>query len=240
MSRLTSGTVTKSEEMATVLPRRTRSRNAVVPNGVDRSLFRPQDRIAARRELGWPITERIVLFAADPAVARKRYWLAQAACREAEHRIDGLHLTVAWGVSPDSMSKWMAAADCLLLTSVHEGSPNVVKEAISCNLPVVSTDVGDVRHLLREVEPSWVCAPDSTALANALVECLTDQRRSNGWEQSAWLGQPEIAMRLLELYWELAPGLADEVRHILGPERISSIASGPPEASSTAAPSTSS
>jgi teichuronic acid biosynthesis glycosyltransferase TuaC len=238
MSRLTSGTITKSEEMEAALPRRTRSRNIVIPNGVNRSLFKPQDRVAARSELGWPLTDRIVLFAADPAVARKRYWLAEAACREAEHRIDGLRLMVAWGLSPDSVPTWMAAADCLLLTSIHEGSPNVVKEALSCNLPVVSTDVGDVRHLLQGVEPSWVCAPDSSALATALVECLAERRRSNGWEQSAWLSQPEIAMRLLDFYCARAPGLAEEVQHILGTERIPSVASGEPKASTTSVPST--
>jgi glycosyltransferase involved in cell wall biosynthesis len=106
------------------------------------------------------------------------------------------------------MPELMSAADCLLLTSAIEGSPNVVKEAVACGLPVVSTDVGDVAEILSDVDPSWVCAPDLAALANALVECLTERRRSNGWERSAWLGHERIVERLLRLYAELAPGLA--------------------------------
>lgn len=207
MAPLMSGSITKSLEMEATLPRRARERNMVLPNGVDRSLFRPHPREDARRELGWPTRERIVLFAADPAVERKRYWLARAACGEAQRTIGHVQLMVAHGMAPDAMPTRMAAADCLLLTSSTEGSPNVVKEAVACGLPVVATDVGDVRHVLQEVEPSWVCAPSATDLGAALVECLTEQRRSNGWERSVWLGHDQIGMRLLEFYRALVPEL---------------------------------
>jgi teichuronic acid biosynthesis glycosyltransferase TuaC len=212
-ARLLTATITKSAEMEATLPRSARDRNTVIPNGVDRSLFRPQPRHDARLELGWASTERIVVFASDPAVDRKRYWLAEAACREAQRRIGPIRLVVASDVSPDRMPRLMVAADCLLLTSVHEGSPNVVKEAVACGLPVVSTDVGDVRQMLHAVEPSWVCLPDPADLAAALVECLAERRRSNGWERSTWLGQEQIAVRLLELYRRLAPDVSStEVR----------------------------
>ena len=204
-ARLLTATITKSAEMEATLPRSVRGRNTVIPNGVDRSLFRPQPRRDARLELGWPSAERIVLFGSDPAVERKRYWLAEAACRKAERRIGPIRLEVASDVSPERMPRLMVAADCLLLTSVHEGSPNVVKEAVACGLPVVSTDVGDVRQILHAVEPSWVCSPDPADLAAALVECLAERRRSNGWERSAQLGQDQIALRLLQLYQTLAP-----------------------------------
>jgi glycosyltransferase involved in cell wall biosynthesis len=212
MARLMSGTVTKSAEMAATLPRKARARNVVVPNGVDRSLFGPRSRDEARRRLGWLPTDRIVLFAADPAVPRKRYWLAQAACVEAERRIGPVQLRVANGTSPDAMPIRMAAADCLLLTSSIEGSPNVVKEAVTCGLPVVSTDVGDVRRVLRGVEPSWLSAPRPDQLAAALVECLAARRRSDGWVRSRWLDQREIGVQLVEFYRRLAPDLRFELR----------------------------
>lgn len=211
MARLMSATVTKSVEMEGTLPRSARGRNVVVPNGVDRSLFKPMPCAEARRQLGWPSNEGIVLFAADPDRPRKRYWLAEAACREAQRRIGRVHLMVARNVLPDSMPVHMAAADCLLLTSSIEGSPNVVKEALACELPVISTDVGDVREILRGIDPSWVCAPDPSRLAAAVVECMTVRRRSNGRERSEWLGEEQIAARLLELYRRIAPELGEEL-----------------------------
>jgi teichuronic acid biosynthesis glycosyltransferase TuaC len=218
-ARLMSATVTKSAEMERTLPRGARARNMVVPNGVDRSLFRPRPGDEARRKLGWPSTDGIVLFAADPAVARKRYWLAEAACREAQRRIGRVQLMVANGTLPNAMPTHMAAADCLLLTSSIEGSPNVVKEAVACGLPVVSTDAGDVREVLEGIEPSWVCAPDPTELAAAVVECLTERRRSNGRERSEWLGQERIGIRLLEFYRALIPELREELSEIVTNDR---------------------
>jgi teichuronic acid biosynthesis glycosyltransferase TuaC len=207
-ARLMARTVTKSTEMERALDRSARERNLVVPNGVDRSIFHPCSREDARRSLGWSAEDRIVLFAADPAVERKRYWLAQAACREASRALGPIRLEVAWGVSPAEMPMLMAGADCLLLTSAIEGSPNVVKEAVACGLPVISTDVGDVAEILSDIDPSWVCVAEPAAIAVALADCLAERRRSNGWERSAWLGQERIAERLLDLYAELVPGLA--------------------------------
>jgi glycosyltransferase involved in cell wall biosynthesis len=106
------------------------------------------------------------------------------------------------------MPMLMAGADCLLLTSAIEGSRNVVKKAVACGLPVVSTDVGDVAEIRGDIDPSWVCVGEPAALAVALADCLAERRRSKVWERSAWLGQGRIAERLLDLYAELVPGLA--------------------------------
>ena len=120
-----------------------------------------------------------------------------------------MRLHVANEVPPSQMPLLMSAADCLLLTSSIEGSPNVVKEALMCDLPVVSTDAGDARELLARAEPSWVCPDRPDALSRALVECLLETRRSNGREVSTGLGLEPIAKRVLALYRSLAPESVD-------------------------------
>jgi teichuronic acid biosynthesis glycosyltransferase TuaC len=206
-SRLADHTITKSLEMETVLPATVRRRNTVLPNGVDTDAFRPQDRALARRELGWKLDGPVALFAADPAVARKRHWLAEAAVRSARAELPNLRLEVARGVTPDRIPLLMNAADCLLHTSSVEGSPNVVKEALMCNLPVIATPAGDVEELLDGVVPSCVCDPSETALSRALVDCLQEPRRSNGREMAGGLDARVIAGSLLSLYSDLAPGI---------------------------------
>jgi glycosyltransferase involved in cell wall biosynthesis len=178
----------------------------VIPNGVDAEVFAPLDRAMARRRLGWPDGERVVLFAADPRVPRKRHDLAKAACDYAGGRIPGLRLHVAHGTDPHLMPAVMNASDCLLMTSSVEGSPNVVKEALMCNLPVVATPAGDVRELLHSVNPSAVAEAQPAALGNALVGCLEPLARSNGRTVSRDLRGDVIAQRVSRLYEELLVG----------------------------------
>jgi glycosyltransferase involved in cell wall biosynthesis len=51
---------------------------------------------------------------------------------------------------------YLCASDLHLLTSDFEGSPNSVKECLACNIPVVSTPVGNVNDLLRDIEGCYV------------------------------------------------------------------------------------
>lgn len=206
-SRLSDHTITKSSEMEMALPRSVRARNTVLPNGVDVELFRPEDQTVARRELGWNVEERIVLFAADPTIPGKRYWLAEATVERARSLLPNVRLQVAHRVSPDRVPVLMNAADCLLLTSLTEGSPNVVKEALMCNLPVVATPAGDVAELLDAVAPSYVCEASDVALSEALVDILREPRRSNGRQLSKRLDAGAIASSLLAVYKDVAPEL---------------------------------
>jgi teichuronic acid biosynthesis glycosyltransferase TuaC len=199
-SQLYTATITKSKVMEDALPARTRRKNFVVPNGVDRELFAPRARDEARAELGWG-DEPVALFAATkPYGPAKRLALAQAACTAS-----GVRLHVAADVDPSTMPVLMSAADCLLVTSAVEGSPNTVKEAITCNLPVIATAVGDIPERLVGVEPSWLCAPVEGDLPEALRACLAAGLRSNGRSVAAGLDERRTAERLLEIYAQVAP-----------------------------------
>jgi glycosyltransferase involved in cell wall biosynthesis len=206
-SRLATATITQSTEMEGTLPAPVQARNTVLSNGVDVELFAPVDRAEARRELGWDQDARIALFAADPDVALKRFWLARAAVDRARGRLPDLLLEVVSGQPPDRIPLFMNAADCLLFTSASEGSPNVVKEALLCNLPVVSTPVADVPEMLDGVTPS--CVSDSElGLSEALVQCLGEPSRSNGRESAKRrFDAGMVAKALLATYERLAPGL---------------------------------
>ena len=199
-SQLFTATITKSRVMEQALPARTRRKNHVVPNGVDRELFSPRPKEKARAELGWG-DEPVALFAATkPYGPAKRLGLAQAACDAA-----GVRLHVAADVDPSTMPILMSASDCLIVTSAVEGSPNTVKEALTCNLPVIATAVGDIPERLAGVEPSWLCIPTEEAFSEALQVCMASSRRSNGRAAAADLDERKVAKRLLEIYDEVAP-----------------------------------
>jgi glycosyltransferase involved in cell wall biosynthesis len=94
---------------------------------------------------------------------------------EALARELGLDDTVAfWGWRADIENVY-AAADVVALTSLNEGSPVTLIEAMSCGRPVVATRVGGVPDVVADGESGLLVPPrDPEALANALAALLRD------------------------------------------------------------------
>ncbi|MGA3187351.1 MAG: glycosyltransferase [Bryobacteraceae bacterium] len=177
----------------------------ILPTGVDPAVFHPEPRALVRRRLGWTDTERVVLFNAGHDAKGKRVDLAKAAVERARGEIAAVRLEILDGsVGPALVPDLMNASDCLLLTSVSEGSPTVVQEALACDLPVVSVEVGDVMERFEGVSNAVVSAPDPAALGRALATMLEPPRRSNGSLKVAEFSSQRIAAQLTEIYRKLA------------------------------------
>jgi teichuronic acid biosynthesis glycosyltransferase TuaC len=199
------GLVCVSSEIRSKVWARAGRPSIVVPTGVDIHSFVPLDRNAARERLGFGPDEKIVLFNAGKNPAVKDPQLAAGAVAEAKKKIDRLRFVVLDGTAhPEEIPAYMNAADCLLVTSRTEGSPTVVQEAMACNLPVVSVDVGDVRERLADVSECAVLpGRDPAALGQALAAVLREPRRSDGRAHAAALSVEAIAARLTDFYGTL-------------------------------------
>ena len=187
----------RSEEMRELLGREDAH---IVPSGVDLEKFRPIDRVDARERVGWKRDGHHVLFPYSPDYERKNYPLAKRVVERAKEDLgESIELHTISGVPHDEVPYYINAADAVLLTSRHEGSPNTVKEAMACNVPVVSTDVGDVRERLDGVEPSNVGTEESELVAG-LVDALDSSVRSNGREVVREVSWGRIGDRLVDIY----------------------------------------
>ena len=187
-----------SEHMQANLPGLERCN--IIPSGIDFDLFRIVPRDEARRQLGLPLDERLVLFVGNPRQARKRYQLAKAAVDLLNDRLPA-RLVVGWGVPHTDIPLYMAACDALIFTSMQEGSPNVVKEALACNLPVVSVAVGDVEQRIRDIEGCELCrdeAPES--IAAALERVLQRGKRVEGRKSVEHLSETSITQQVISVY----------------------------------------
>ncbi|HJR76193.1 MAG TPA: glycosyltransferase [Nitrospiraceae bacterium] len=156
-------------------------RAVIIPSGVDRHIFFPRPQSDTRAELGWKSEERIVLFNGGASPAVKRLDLARDGVREAERLCGSIRLMVLNGHMPQpTVAAMLNGADCLVMTSDWEGSPNIIKEALACNLPIVAVDAGDVRERLGSVYPSHIVPRRASDIGLALAHILQRRGRSNG------------------------------------------------------------
>jgi glycosyltransferase involved in cell wall biosynthesis len=176
----------------------------VIPTGVNLKLFQPQPKEQARAILGWEQQVPIVLFHGGSRPRLKGAQFVQAAVRAAEviinHPIQLVNLN---GEVPcEVVPNWLNACDCVAVASLQEGSPNIVKEALACNVPVVTTDVGDVAERLQGVRPSKVVRRDVTEFGAALASVLMEKRASNGREKIVALSEQDVALAIRSVYIE--------------------------------------
>ena len=194
----------------------------VIPSGLDLETFRPLPQTECRKLLGLPAEKSLVLFAASTIEnQRKRYGLAQEAVNLLKNKRD-TELVVANKVEHKQIPVYMAACDALLLTSKHEGSPNVVKEALACNLPVVSVDVGDVRSRIEPIAGCALCTDDSPqAIADALDLVLRVPKRIDGRPHVRDLDENSIAEQVIGVYRRALANYSPESKLINGGDRKS-------------------
>jgi len=185
-----------------MLPYLSGGKKAWVPCGIDTSLFSLCNKQSARERLGLDPEKRIILFSSTFDRIEKNYHLAAQAIDLLNFEVDVLEFS---GYSRIDSSLLYSAVDCLLLTSIREGSPQVIKEAMACGCPIVSTDVGDVSWLLGDTVNCFVSSFEPQDVAHKLVLVLSNGERTNGRERIMELGLDlsSIALRIERVYREL-------------------------------------
>lgn len=164
-----------SRRMVPLLPAKTKY--VIIPGGINLELFKPGSKDETRTKLKIELNKKVILFGGDPSRDDKRFYLARQAIEMVRKDLS-VQLLTASNVSQSEMPAYYQAADVLLLTSKHEGSPNMVKEALACNTPVVSVDVGDVRERIHHIPGCMVCENDlPSTIANALNVALEFDNR---------------------------------------------------------------
>src|SRR5437588_10920283 len=103
----------------------------IIPNGVDFELIRSIPGAEARAALGWDPDRYYILFGNDPRIPVKNFPLAQAAIERLRARGTLAELVVASGLQQTKVVQYMNASNALILPSIAEGSPNVVKETMA-------------------------------------------------------------------------------------------------------------
>ena len=173
----------------------------VVPTGVDLARFRPGDREAARRALGLPAGEPLLLYVGrldrEKSVDRvllafdrlagtlplAHLWLvgqgqeSQALQRLAARLGSGGRIHFAGVRDHDRLAAWYQAADLFLFASETETQGLVLAEAAACGLPAVAVIAPGSDEVVRDGETGVLTKNDPASLAEAAIGLLLDAER---------------------------------------------------------------
>ncbi len=179
----------------------------VIPNGINMETFKPLDPLESKKKSGFDSKTKHILFLADPARKEKNFPLAKQACHLLLKQTSS-KLHVIFEKPQSDIPVLLCAADVLLCTSKHEGSPNVIKEAMACNCPVVTTNVGDVDRLTGEITGCYIANHDPEEIASYLFKAIHLGKRTNGREQILKLGLDEnsVSSCIIKVYEEIITG----------------------------------
>jgi glycosyltransferase involved in cell wall biosynthesis len=177
----------------------------ILPNGITFNKILC-DRTKMRRELGLEPLKKYILFLGNKKDKGKNYKLAEASVDMINRR--DVMLLSPYPVPHEQVFKYLMSVDLLLLTSSMEGSPNVVKEAMSCNCPVVATDVGDIAWLFGNTPGYYLSNFDPQDVEKKIREALNFSEkfeRTKGRKRIEKLGlrSEDVAMKLNKMYKEL-------------------------------------
>jgi teichuronic acid biosynthesis glycosyltransferase TuaC len=172
----------------------------VLPNGVDMERFRLIDKELARKQVGFISDKKYVIFVADPSRPEKNFRLAKQAVDIIGN--ENVILYPVFGAPNEMISFYMNAADVLIITSLWEGSVNVIKEAAACCLPIISVDVGDVKEVIGNIEGCFICNFNAEDSANKIKTALAFNQRTNGRQRimDLQLDSISIAGRIIDVY----------------------------------------
>lgn len=192
--------IVKSSEMQKILGA---IPSVVVPNGVDTETFKPLSQNECIKKLKWNNDKLHILFAANPLRHEKNFELAQKAVSLLNNENIELHTLI--DVPHDDMVFYYNAASVVLLTSLWEGSPNVIKEAMACCRPVVSTDVGDIRRLFGDTPGCYLTSFEAKDVAVKLNDAILFSKTHSVTQGSERIDELEIdsvhiAKKLLTVY----------------------------------------
>lgn len=178
----------------------------IIPCGVNADLLVPMERIEACIKLGWDPEKKRVLFSKEFYNKAKNYPLAKAAIEEYNSKYandSNAELLEFIGYSREQVLLLYNAVSCVLMTSDHEGSPQFIKEAMACNCPIVSVDVGDVKHVISGVGGCFLAERNADDIARKLDSAINYGKTTGREKVLQEFESSVVARKIIDVYKQI-------------------------------------
>lgn len=188
--------IVKSKNILKYIPYK--GKTNIIANGVNFSIFKPLSKETCRTKLGLAQDKKILLALANPTDARKNFVLVQDAVKTMNDAT--IELVNPFPIKHHEFATYLNACDAFILTSYNEGSPNVIKEAMACNIPVISTNVGDVAQVIGNTEGCFLVDFNVNDVADKIKLALNFNNETTGRVDINHLDSRVVAKRIIAIY----------------------------------------
>ena len=171
----------------------------IIPCGIDLKNFKILNKTKSRSKLNINLTSKVILFSSNFKNKNKNSKLAIDALEKINNK--NLTLIELNNMTRKQVCLYMNAADLALMTSFQEGSPQFIKEAMACNTPIVSTDVGDVKNLIEGIEGCFISSQNINDVSNKILKAL-EYDSVNSRPKLDLISIDKIANKINNLYCE--------------------------------------
>ena len=168
----------------------------IIPCGFDNNLFFPIPKNEAREILKWEKSARYIVFSSAFDNKIKNVQLAWSAISD----INNCKLVELKGYGKEKINLILNASDLLLVTSLSETGPVIVKEALACNCPIISTNVGDVQKLIKNVRHCYISSYNPDNIKKRINLVFMNNKRTNGEQAIKNLKLENIAYKVIDVY----------------------------------------
>lgn len=185
----------KNKEESIQLGLTTAAKCEVFPNAVNSSLFHKRNREECRRQLGLPQGAFIVAFVGWFIERKGPQRVAAAISQvdgvkslfigkgEQEPQCDGI--LFKGSLPHEQVPIYLGAADCFVLPTLHEGCCNAVVEAMSCGLPVISSNLPFNWDVLDNTNSIMVDPINVNEIASAIRELKDNPKKRSELAEGA-------------------------------------------------------
>ena len=179
-----------------------------INNCIPHNIFRYIDQQEARKKLGLPLDEKIILFCSQNLNdERKGYSYLQQALEKLS-TLNSQLSTVCIGKgaryisSPEEMANMYAAADVFVTPSLQDNLPNTIAEAMSCGTPCVGFNVGGIPEMIEHMQNGYVAKyKDIVDLAEGIQYALShDMREAALHKAASAYGETHVAQKYINVY----------------------------------------
>ena len=195
----------------------------VIPTGIDVKKFLPIQKKVLRKKYNFSSQDKIIIFIGRIEKEKNLSMLIEAFCKIKEQLEKAKLVLVGKGreehllklktrelnlknvifmgeVENEKIPELLNCANVFALCSLFEGSPTVIKEALACNLPIVSVDVGDVKEVIEGIDGCYIAKRDINDFSKKIIRILTENKKIDSREKMFRYSSENIGKKTLDVY----------------------------------------